>query len=142
MSISEAVSLVIEAGEIDNKGKIYVLDMGRPIKILNLAKKMCNFFGYKLVEQKKTNFKNQILLKIIGLGNGEKIKEKLLEKNERFEKSSHPLIFRVENKSNRKVKIIDVCSKILEECKKNNISNLQKILKKSPFYYKNKIKKI
>ena len=32
MSISEAVSLVIEAGEIDNKGKIYVLDMGRPIQ--------------------------------------------------------------------------------------------------------------
>jgi len=142
MSISEAVSLVIEAGKMDNKGKIYVLDMGRPIKILNLAKKMCNFFGYKLVEQKKTNFKNEILLKIIGLGNGEKIKEKLLEKNESFEKSSHPLIFRVSNKFNRKVKIIDVCNKILEECEKNNISNLQKILKKSPFYYKNKIRSI
>ena len=114
---------------------------GRPIKILNLAKK-CNFFGYKLVEQKKTNFKNEILLKIIGLGNGEKIKEKLLEKNESFEKSSHPLIFRVANKFNRKVKIIDICNKILEECEKNNINNLQKILKKSPFYYKNKIRSI
>ena len=32
MSISEAVSLVIEAGEIDNKGKIYVLDMGNQLK--------------------------------------------------------------------------------------------------------------
>ena len=138
MSISEAVSLVIEAGEMENKGKIYILDMGRPIKILNLAKKMCNFFGYKLVEKKKTNFKNEILLKIIGLGNGEKIKEKLLQKNESFEKSSHPLIFGVTKKFDKNIKIMNLCHEIIEECEKNNIRNLQKILKKKPFYYKKK----
>ena len=47
--------LVIEAGEMDNKGKIYVLDMGRPIKILNLAK-MCNFW-LQISGAKKTNLK-------------------------------------------------------------------------------------
>ena len=140
MSISEAVSLIIEAGAMDDDGSVYILDMGKPIKILNLAKKMCNFFGYKLVTQRKKNkFKNEILIKIIGLNNGEKIKEKLFQKNENFEKSIHPLIYRVTNRLNNKVNVINICKKILEECEKNNISKLQKILGKSPFYYKNKI---
>ena len=139
MSISEAVSLIIEAGTMNNEGKIFILDMGKPIKIFDLAKKMCNFFGYKLVgKNKKIKSKNDIMLKIIGLNKGEKIKEKLFLQNENFEKSSHPLILKSKKEKHIKIKIIKFCKDLIKICNNNDIKNLKKLLKKKPISY-NKI---
>ena len=139
MSISEAVSLIIEAGAMEKEGKIFVLDMGKPIKIINLARKMCVFFGYNLVEQQKKNkTKNDLLLKIVGLNKGEKIKEKLFKPNENFEKSSHPLILKGKNEIKQKIKITNLCEKLIKACDNNDINNLQRLLKKKPLSYLNK----
>jgi FlaA1/EpsC-like NDP-sugar epimerase len=51
MSISEAVQLVLTAGGMGQGGEIFLLDMGEPVKIVDLAKKMINFSG--LTPQKK-----------------------------------------------------------------------------------------
>mgnify|MGYP001423585149 CR=1 FL=1 len=75
MSISEAVELVIQAGAMSKGGEIFVLDMGTPIKIVDLAEKMIHLSGRVL--RNNLNPNGDIELKITGLRAGEKINEEL-----------------------------------------------------------------
>ncbi|UPT70042.1 MAG: polysaccharide biosynthesis protein [Flavobacterium sp. JAD_PAG50586_2] len=70
MTIPEACQLVLEAGAMGNGGEIYIFDMGEPVKIIDLAKKMIRLAGF--VPDKEIN------IKIIGLRPGEKLYEELL----------------------------------------------------------------
>ncbi|MGC4041461.1 MAG: nucleoside-diphosphate sugar epimerase/dehydratase [Flavobacterium sp.] len=70
MTIPEACQLVLEAGAMGNGGEIYIFDMGEPVKIIDLAKKMIRLAGY--IPDKDIN------IKIIGLRPGEKLFEELL----------------------------------------------------------------
>lgn len=70
MTIPEACQLVLEAGGMGNGGEIYIFDMGKPVKIIDLARKMIQLAGY---EPNK-----DIEIKIIGLRPGEKLYEELL----------------------------------------------------------------
>ena len=85
MTIPEAVNLVMEAAAIANGGEIFVLDMGKPVKIVTLAENLIRMYGkepYKDVE-----------IKFTGLRPGEKIKEELLMNDEGLQKTSNKLIF-------------------------------------------------
>jgi FlaA1/EpsC-like NDP-sugar epimerase len=78
MTIPEAVQLVIQAGSIAKGGEIFVLDMGKSIKILDLAKRMIYLSGKKPILNENENLKdNEIAIKIIGLRPGEKLFEEL-----------------------------------------------------------------
>ena len=70
MTIPEACQLVLEAGAMGNGGEIYIFDMGEPVKIIDLAKKMIRLAGF--IPEK------DIQIKIIGLRPGEKLFEELL----------------------------------------------------------------
>ncbi|PZR07347.1 MAG: polysaccharide biosynthesis protein [Flavobacterium psychrophilum] len=70
MTIPEACQLVLEAGAMGKGGEIYIFDMGKPVKIIDLAKKMIMLAGY--VPDK------DIAIKIVGLRPGEKLYEELL----------------------------------------------------------------
>ena len=70
MTIPEACQLVLEAGAMGNGGEIYIFDMGEPVKIIDLAKKMIRLAGF--TPDKEIN------IKIIGLRPGEKLYEELL----------------------------------------------------------------
>ncbi|WP_291128919.1 polysaccharide biosynthesis protein [Flavobacterium sp. UBA7682] len=70
MTIPEACQLVLEAGAMGNGGEIYIFDMGEPVKIIDLAKKMIRLAGFVP--------DNEIKIKIIGLRPGEKLYEELL----------------------------------------------------------------
>ncbi|RPD96175.1 polysaccharide biosynthesis protein [Aureibaculum marinum] len=74
MTISEACSLVLEAGVMGKGGEIYVFDMGESVKIFDLAKKMIHLSGLRYPED--------IDIKIIGLRPGEKLYEELLTNEE------------------------------------------------------------
>lgn len=89
MSISEAASLVISAGQLSKGNKIFLLDMGKPIKILDLARSLITTMGEKIA---KKSGDNGIEIKIIGLRPGEKLYEELLI-NETAQKTSHGCIF-------------------------------------------------
>lgn len=73
MTIPEASQLVLEAGAMGNGGEIFIFDMGNPVKIIDLARKMIRLAG--LVPEK------DIEIKIIGLRPGEKLYEELLNDN-------------------------------------------------------------
>ncbi|MEI7980717.1 MAG: nucleoside-diphosphate sugar epimerase/dehydratase [Bacteroidota bacterium] len=84
MTIPEACQLVLEAGAIGNGGEIFIFDMGKPVKILDLAKKMIRLSG--LTPEK------DILIKYTGLRPGEKLYEELLNIAEDSLPTYHPLI--------------------------------------------------
>ncbi len=85
MTIPEAAQLVIEAGSIAKGGEIFVLDMGQPVKILDLAKDLIRLSG---LEPDK-----DIKIKFSGLRPGEKLYEELLMDSEALDKTIHNKIF-------------------------------------------------
>ena len=87
MTIPEAAQLVLQAGGIAKSGSIFVLDMGEPVRIMDLAQKLIRAYGYE------PNV--DMPIKIIGLRPGEKLYEELLMDSERdkMTKTAHKKIF-------------------------------------------------
>ena len=85
MTIPEAVSLVLQAGAYARGGEIFVLDMGEPVKILDLAVNLIKLSGYRPGED--------IEIKFTGLRPGEKMYEELLTTQEHLEKTANRMIF-------------------------------------------------
>ncbi|MES9699083.1 MULTISPECIES: polysaccharide biosynthesis protein [Bacillus] len=84
MTIPEASKLVIQAGALAKGGEIFVLDMGDPVKILDLAKNLITLSGNSLGE---------IQIEFTGIRPGEKLFEELLKKEEIHEQQIHPKIY-------------------------------------------------
>jgi FlaA1/EpsC-like NDP-sugar epimerase len=76
MTIEEASELVIQAGSLSKGGDVFVLEMGRPVNILSLAKQMIELSGYEIKNEK--NPLGDIEIEITGLREGEKLYEELL----------------------------------------------------------------
>ncbi|WP_107038240.1 polysaccharide biosynthesis protein [Brumimicrobium mesophilum] len=89
MTIPEACQLVLEAGAMGQGGEIFVFDMGKPIKIIDLAKKMIRLSGLEL--------NKDIEIKISGLRPGEKLYEELLANEENTLPTHHPQILIARN---------------------------------------------
>ncbi len=85
MTIPEAVSLVLQAGSYAKDGEIFVLDMGEPVRIDDLARNMIRLSGFEPDED--------IKIKYTGLRPGEKLYEELLLDTEGIEKTENDLIF-------------------------------------------------
>jgi FlaA1/EpsC-like NDP-sugar epimerase len=86
MTIPEAVQLIIQAGAIGESGEIYVLDMGAPVKIIDLAHNMIRLSG------KEPDV--DVEIEFIGVRPGEKLHEELWSGEEDAEPTSHPKILR------------------------------------------------
>lgn len=85
MTISEAAQLVIEAGAIARGGEVFVLDMGEPVRIMDLALNMIKLSGYRP--------EKDIVIKFTGVRPGEKLYEELYDKNETLHRTEHEKIF-------------------------------------------------
>lgn len=84
MTIPEACQLVLEAGNMGEGGEVFIFDMGKPVKIINLAKKMISLSGLKPGKD--------IQISITGLRPGEKLYEELLANKENTLPTYHPQI--------------------------------------------------
>jgi FlaA1/EpsC-like NDP-sugar epimerase len=93
MTIPEAVELVIQSGAMGHSGDVFVLDMGNPIKIYDLALKMINLSGLRLLD--KENPDGDIEIIYTGLRPGEKLYEELLI-GKKVLKTEHDLIIRAQ----------------------------------------------
>lgn len=89
MSIPEASQLILQAGSLGIGGEIFILDMGNPIKIIDLANDLIRLSGYTF---------NEIPIKITGARPGEKKKEELSNSSEKIDKTKHEKIFVLDNK--------------------------------------------
>ena len=87
MTIPEAAQLVLQAGALAESGNIYVLDMGEPVKIMDLAKQLIRFYGY----EPGVNME----IKVVGLRPGEKLYEELMmdEEQDKMRRTQHNKIF-------------------------------------------------
>jgi FlaA1/EpsC-like NDP-sugar epimerase len=85
MTISEAAQLVLQAGAMGDGGEIFILDMGEPVRILDMAKDMISLFGLKPFDD--------IDIVFTGMRPGEKLFEELETEGEHIAKTRHPKIF-------------------------------------------------
>jgi FlaA1/EpsC-like NDP-sugar epimerase len=86
MTIPEAVSLVVQAGAIGGRGQVYVLDMGEPVRIVDLARKMIRLSGREP--------DRDVPIDIVGVRPGEKLHEELWDDGERSEATGYAKILR------------------------------------------------
>ena len=126
MTVSEAVELVIQAAALgpqeQTKGSIYVLDMGTPIKIIDLARQLISLIG-KTPDQ-------DIKIKIIGLRPGEKITEELFYGEEPPVITNMEGIFVARTKSFDLKDIKESMNSLLDSCNQQNKNDALKVLNK------------
>jgi FlaA1/EpsC-like NDP-sugar epimerase len=91
MTIPEACSLVLKAGGVGENGNLYLLDMGDPIRIRDMAEQMIRFYGFEP--------ERDIKIEYIGLRPGERLDERLWGSGEEPECTEHPRILKVKRKS-------------------------------------------
>ena len=90
MTIPEAANLVIQAGAMASGGEVFVLDMGEPVKIVDLAQRMINLSGFDIKDA--THPDGDIEVIFTGLRAGEKLYEELIIGEDNVESTDHPLI--------------------------------------------------
>jgi len=125
MTIVDAVKLVLETTLISKNGNIMLLKMGKQIKILDVAKKLANFYGYTIKDKK--NPSGEIGIVEIGLRPGEKIREELYY-DSKTKKTVNKDILCVDNLKLNIDKFKKLDRSINNCIKKNNTVELKKIL--------------
>jgi len=125
MTIPEACQLVQEAAVMGQGGEIYVFDMGKPVKIMDLAIRMIRLKGY--------NYPDDIGIDVTGLRPGEKIYEELLADNESATKTHHQKIMiarvRTEQLDVNKKRIEELCEQVANQGANHNPMVLVELIK-------------
>ena len=124
MTIPEAVELVIQAGAMGTGGDVFVLDMGKPVRIDDLAKKMIHLSGLKVKD--KSHPDGDIEIKYTGLRPGEKLYEELLI-GDNVSETDNPLIMRAEEEMltwDELKATLDDLKKAIEECDQEALRKL------------------
>ncbi|BFM99627.1 nucleoside-diphosphate sugar epimerase/dehydratase [Moraxella sp. K02] len=130
MTIPEAAQLVIQAGAMAHGGEVFVLDMGEPVKIMDLAKRMITLSGLKVKDQHNPN--GDIEIMIAGLRPGEKLYEELIIDGDNIESTQHPLIMQARERSFAKIELDDFIDHIIEQY--NNEKDLYWLRQKFEYF--------
>jgi FlaA1/EpsC-like NDP-sugar epimerase len=126
MSIPEAAELVIQAGAMGEGGDVFVLDMGEPVKIIELAKRLINLSGYEVKDGNNPNGDIEIIF--TGLRPGEKLYEELLI-GDNVSRTDHKQILRAEEEFITKEEIERFIDELGEAEKGNDVHALKEIFK-------------
>ena len=127
MSLSEAAELVIQAGAMGKGGDVFVLDMGEPIKIYDLAKRLISLSGMELKD--KDNPEGDIEIIITGLRPGEKLYEELLI-GDKVSKTEHKRILRAEEDFLSSEELEKYLSLLKKAEKEGDVVALKEVLRK------------
>jgi FlaA1/EpsC-like NDP-sugar epimerase len=121
MTIPEASKLVLEAGKIGESGDILLFDMGKPVKIMDLAKRMIQLAGLN---------PGDIAIVQTGLRPGEKMFEELFKDSEEFAETYHPRILRARKSTNLNIDFDLLMSELEEAALNHNNEIIPFILRK------------
>ncbi len=125
MTIPEAAQLVIQAGSMGAGGDVFLLDMGEPVKIADLARHMIRLSGF--VEKKDDNPEGDIEIQYTGLRPGEKLYEELLI-GDNVGKTDHPLIYRAMEESSDWAVLTQGIEKILSSIESHDYDQARSIM--------------
>jgi len=132
MTIPEAVGLVMQCGAQMSGGEIFVLDMGEPVKIINLAKQLITLSGFRPGVD--------IELKVTGLRPGEKLFEELQHKDESLIKTKHERIFGFVSERPKHADMQKIAAEIAEIADSKSVNEVKEFIKSkvqeySPQFY-------
>jgi len=128
MTSSEAVELVIQAGAMGLGGEVFVLDMGEPVLILDLAKKMIRLSGMEVKDSSNPN--GDIEIQFTGLRSGEKLYEELLI-GDNVSSTTNPMIMKATEESLTLKDVKLIVDEIQIAILNNNPEELHHLLKKA-----------
>ena len=130
MTLNEAAELVIQSSSLSKRGNIFVLNMGKEIKILDLAKQMIRLQGFNPCFKSKnhSNFIKNIEIIETGLRPGEKLFEELFIGDEP-QVTQHPRILTIEEKGIPSKQLDKILEKLNYCCEKYHILEVYKIFK-------------
>jgi FlaA1/EpsC-like NDP-sugar epimerase len=126
MTIPEAAQLVIQAAAMANGGDVFVLDMGQPVKILDLAKRMVDLSGLAVLDE--SNPMGDIEIKVTGLRPGEKLYEELLIGDNPLP-TSHPRIMKAHEEFLPWVELESKLNTLNNAIDSNNVPAIRTLLK-------------
>jgi UDP-N-acetylglucosamine 4,6-dehydratase len=133
MSIPEAAQLVIQAGAMASGGEVFVLDMGTPVKIDDLARTMVRLSGLEVRDD--NNPDGDIAIEYIGLRRGEKLYEELLI-GENTTGTSHPRIFKNSEPVLAYAELVAALERLDDAIQRHDEADLQEMLRATVEGYK------
>ncbi|MFA7553079.1 MAG: nucleoside-diphosphate sugar epimerase/dehydratase [Spongiibacteraceae bacterium] len=125
MTIPEAAQLVLQASAMCEGGDVFVLDMGEPVKIIDLAKRMVRLMGHEVKDAAHPDGDMEIAYS--GLRPGEKLNEELLVGNN-VTGTGHPMIMRAQEEYLSEEVIDAYLKELAEACERHDCGKIQKIL--------------
>ena len=138
MTIPEAAQLVIQAGAMARGGDVFVLDMGEPVRILDLATSMIRLHGLKpyMIEtdDPHDSARGDIGIRIVGLGKGEKLYEELLVGNNP-QGTAHPRIMTATELSLPGQQLNPVLDRLQRACHSCDVAAIRQIFLEAPLAY-------
>jgi len=133
MTISEAASLVIQAGSLAKGGEVFVLDMGEPVRIADLATRMIHLCG--LTVQDERHPEGDIEIQYTGLRPGEKLYEELLI-GDSVVGTGHPLIMCVKEKMIAWDTLHELLTQMIDAAHEFDLQRLRELLQETVHGYK------
>lgn len=130
MTIPEAAQLVIQAGAMAKGGDVFILDMGEPVKIVDLAKNLVQLSGLSVKDE--NNPKGDIEITYTGLRPGEKLYEELLIGGDNVTKTAHSRIMTAEEEYLPFEQLSNVLVELEQACKKADYMAIRQILLSAP----------
>jgi len=128
MTIPEASQLVIQAGALGQGGDVFVLDMGEPIRIIDLAKRMIHLSGLEIKDEDHPS--GEIEISFTGLRPGEKLYEELLI-GDNVSETSHPRIMRAEEQIIPWVELEKMLETLEKAAKDDDFVRVREVLKRA-----------
>jgi len=129
MTIPEAAQLVLQAGALSSNGDTFVLDMGEPVRITELAENMIRLMGYSVRDEQHPN--GEIEISFTGLRPGEKLYEELLI-GDNVTGTEHPKIMRAEEESLSWADTQALLTALDNACKSFNAQHIHQLLQDAP----------
>lgn len=125
MTLRESAQLVLQASSMGRGGDIFVLNMGEPVKIIDIARRMIQLMGYTVRD--RDNPDGDIEIRITGMRPGEKLHEELLL-GENVTGTNHPMILRAEEPGAELVNLQSTLGKLNEACNKADCVAVRNLL--------------
>ncbi|WP_373778817.1 polysaccharide biosynthesis protein [Glaesserella sp.] len=133
MTIPEAAQLVIQAGAMAKGGDVFILDMGEPVKIVDLAANLINLSGLTIKNESNPN--GDIEIKFTGLRPGEKLYEELLIGDDNVEKTAHERIMTAQEGYLPLPDLLRLLDKLEEASVENQCEQIRSLLLDAPAGY-------